>query len=140
MSPNVSVIYCSLTNDPKFPGVNNNNYLFYSQIYVLGKAQWKQIMFVSQGVTQGSSATADWNHMQIGIRLQLMLVVSWELCWSCQNTYIWLSGILIKCQLVSKSKNSIEPGGSYLSVISCYVTNYPKTQWTQTVCFFGSGI
>lgn len=51
MSPNVSVIYCSLTNEPKLPGVNNSNYLFYSQIYVLGKTHWKQIMFVSQSVT-----------------------------------------------------------------------------------------
>lgn len=50
MSPNVSVIYCSIRSDPKFPGVSKNNHLFYSQIYILGKVQWKQIMFVSQGV------------------------------------------------------------------------------------------
>lgn len=37
MSPNGSVIYCLITNDPKFPDVNNNNHLFYSQICILAR-------------------------------------------------------------------------------------------------------
>lgn len=62
MSTNVSVIYCSIRNDPEFPGVNKNNPLFYSQIYILGKVQWKKkIMFVSQGVPRVAQL------LQIGI-------------------------------------------------------------------------
>lgn len=61
MSTNVSVIYCSRRNDPEFPGVNKNTRLFYSQIYILGKVQWKQIMFVSRGVPRVAQL------LQIGI-------------------------------------------------------------------------
>lgn len=89
---NVLVLYCSIKNDPKFPGINNNNHLFYSEICFLVKVHWKQIMLVSKSVTQGSSA-ANWDHRKTGLLIfvSLMLVLSWDLSWSCLSEHLHMT-------------------------------------------------
>lgn len=49
MSPDVSVIYCSVTNCHKFPHVNNNN--SFTQKFHLGQESVEANHVVSQGVT-----------------------------------------------------------------------------------------
>lgn len=82
MSSNVTVIYCFITNNPKFPGVNNNN-LFYSQICILGKIRWKQIMFFF--FTRCLLGQINYCRLELyeDSFLYLMLVESWNVSWSC---------------------------------------------------------
>ena len=49
LSPDVSVIYCSVTNGPKFSCVNNNN--CFTQKFHLGQESVEANYIVSQGVT-----------------------------------------------------------------------------------------
>lgn len=49
MSPDVSIIYCSATNGPKFSCVNNNN--CFTQKFHLGQGSVEANHVVSQGVT-----------------------------------------------------------------------------------------
>lgn len=136
MSSNVSVIYCFITNNTKFPGVNNNN-LFYSQICILGKIQWKQIIFLSQSISQGSSATADWNCMKI-IAYIFIFDVGREL--ECQlelsvrtTTY----GCLVSLQNANWFPRAriLQNQVKAVSQLSLAVQkNYPKTYWNEMVC------